>query len=274
MNKKLKDKINSHVKLSLLEDQIKKDCTTKKIKNQDVKASLFFKEESVLFGKVWFEQSYRLFDKSIKFKWDYNDGDLIRKNRKVCEVTGNAKSILSCERVSLNFLQTLSAISNSAYLYNKKVSKKRIQILYTRKTIPGWRYAIDLACQKHNCLPHRRDLQHQILVKENHLNCINDFSEYIKQCKKLKKSIIVEAKSINEAKKFSKIKGIKRVLLDNFKPGDIKRFLLGINNIEVEISGNINLKNINKYLINGVDYISIGSITKNIKATDMTLLIK
>ena len=66
MNKKLKDKINSHVKLSLLDDHIKKDCTTKKIKNQDVKASLFFKEESVLFGKAWFEQSYRLFDKKIK----------------------------------------------------------------------------------------------------------------------------------------------------------------------------------------------------------------
>ena len=69
MNNKLKDKINSHVKLSLLEDQIKKDCTTKNLKNQDVKASLFFKEESVLFGQMWFEQSYRLFDKKIKFKW-------------------------------------------------------------------------------------------------------------------------------------------------------------------------------------------------------------
>ena len=274
MNKILNDKIKQHVKLSLTEDQVRQDSSTKNIDKGNINADIKFREKSIMFGKLWFEQSFRIIDPKIKFKWYFKDGDLVKKNSLVCTISGDRRCILSCERVALNFLQTLSAVSNSAYQLIKKANKKNIQILYTRKTIPGWRYAIDLACRKHGCLPHRKNLKESILIKENHLKCIDNFSQFIHECRKLNKKIIVEANSIAQLKGILQESGIHRVLLDNFTPNEVRKALRITSKTKIELSGNININNIHNYLIPGVDYISVGSITKNITATDMTLLVK
>lgn len=112
------------------------------------------------------------------------------------------------------------------------------------------------------------------MIKENHLKCIDNFSQFIHECRKLNKKIIVEANSIAQLKGILQESGIHRVLLDNFTPNEVRKALRITSKTKIELSGNININNIHNYLIPGVDYISVGSITKNITATDMTLLVK
>lgn len=265
--------LKSHVKLALLEDQIKNDVTTKIIPNSNVSAKIIFKQDGILYGKFWVDEVFNQIDSSLKIKWLNKDGDLIKKNKNICIISGKIRSILKGERTALNFLQTLSGISSIVKKYQDQIDNKHIQLLHTRKILPGWRYAVNSACEIMNCKAHRLDLSQSILIKENHLKGINNLDSIIAAARKQKKIIIVEAKTLNEVKDLMAY-NIDRVLLDNFSLVQLKKSLRFIKNIPVEVSGNINLRNIKKYAIKGVDYISVGSITKNIEAIDISLLVQ
>ena len=273
INKIDKELLTQHIKSSLIEDHCNNDITSSLLNIKKVSAKLIFKESGILCGKKWVDEVFKTIDPNIKIKWNFNDGDIIYKGGNLGIISGNIKSILKGERIALNFLQTLSGVSSLAKKYQDKIKGKNIKLLYTRKTIPGWRYAINYACQIMGCYAHRKNLSESILIKENHLKAIDDPVEFIRKAKELKTSIIVEAKTLREIVIFKNLE-VDRILLDNFSIIRLKKALAITKGIPIEVSGNINLANINKYAIEGVSFISIGSITKNIKVIDISLLIQ
>ena len=265
--------LSQHIKSALTEDSCNNDITSALLNTKKVSAKLIFKEPGILCGKKWVDEVFKTIDSNIKIKWNFNDGDIIRKGENLGIISGDIKSILKGERAALNFLQTLSGISSLAKKYQDKVKDKNIKLLYTRKIIPGWRYAVNYACQIMGCYAHRKNLSESILIKENHLKAIDDPVEFIRKAKKLKKVVIVEAKTLREVAIFKNLE-VDRILLDNFSIIKLKKVLAITKGVPIEVSGNINLANINKYAIKGISFISIGSITKNIKAIDISLLIQ
>ena len=262
-----------HIKSSLIEDRCDNDITSSLLNIKKVSAKLIFKEPGILCGKKWVDEVFQTIDSNIDIKWNFNDGDIIRKGEILGIISGDIKSILKGERIALNFLQTLSGVSSLAKKYQDKVKGKNVKLLYTRKTIPGWRYAINYACQIMGCYAHRKNLSESILIKENHLKAIDDPTKFIRKAKKLKTPIVVEAKTLREIVIFKNLE-VDRILLDNFSIIKLKKALAITKGIPIEVSGNINLSNINKYAIKGISFISIGSITKNIKVIDISLLIQ
>ena len=273
INKIDKELLTQHIKSSLIEDHCNNDITSSLLNIKKVSAKLIFKESGILCGKKWVDEVFKTIDPNIKIKWNFNDGDIIHKGESLGIISGDIKSILKGERIALNFLQTLSGVSSLAKKYQDKIKGKNIKLLYTRKTIPGWRYAINYACQIMGCYAHRKNLSESILIKENHLKTIDDPVEFIRKAKELKTSIIVEAKTLREIVIFKNLE-VDRILLDNFSIIRLKKALAITKGIPIEVSGNINLANINKYAIEGISFISIGSITKNIKVIDISLLIQ
>ena len=274
INAKTKKIIYENVNNALKEDFIKNDITSDLISSRKKGfGKIIFRESGVLFGIHWVNEVFRQIDPTIKIKWKVKDGRPVKRNQTVCEIEGSIKSILKGERTSLNFLQTLSATSTLAEKFHRKIKNKKISLLHTRKTIPSLRFAQNHACTEIGCKAHRLNLSESILIKENNLKMLGDLEVIIKKAKKFKVPIIVEAKTIKDVEYLSKLK-INRILLDNFSISDLKKSLKIVKSIPVEVSGNITLKNITSYALKGVSHISIGSLTKNIYAIDMSLLIQ
>ena len=266
--------IQDNIKLSLAEDETKNDITSKLISTKKIAtAKIIFKESGVLFGTFWADEVFKRIDPALKIKWKSKDGGFINKGRTVCVISGKAKSILIAERTALNYLQTLSAVSTYVKKYINKIKNKNITLLHTRKTIPGWRYALSAACVEMGCMPHRLNLSESILIKENHLKMIDDLNKFIIKAKKTKKSIIIETKNLRDLEVLDKL-NVDRILLDNFSIKNLKNALKIVKNTPIEVSGNITLKNIKQYALQGVSFISVGSLTKNIKAIDISLLLQ
>lgn len=266
--------IDKHIKLSLLEDDCNHDITTKLIPRiNKSKANLISKESFYIYGLNWFERVFKQVDNKVKVKTKVNNGDFVKKNEIVAYIYGCNHSILKSERVALNYLQVMSGVYDLCIKYRKKLKNNKIKILHTRKTPPLLRLPVSEACSAAKCLPHRYSLSSSVLLKENHLVCVSDPIKLIKDYVKKYKQVIVEAKTIRFAKSLEGL-GIERVLLDNFKPSMIKSFLKLNLKLKIELSGSINLSNIDSYLFDGVDYISIGSLTKNIVSKDLSILIQ
>ena len=274
LSSKQKKIMQDNIKLSLAEDDTKNDITSKLISTKKIAtAKIIFKESSILFGTFWVDEVFKRIDPALKIKWKSKDGDFINKGQTVCVISGKAKSILIAERTALNYLQTLSAVSTYVKKYINKIKNKNITLLHTRKTIPGLRYALSAACVEMGCIPHRLNLSESILIKENHLKMIDDLNKFIIKAKKAKKFIIIETKNLRDLEVFDKL-NVDRILLDNFSIKNLKNALKVVKNTPIEISGNITLKNIKQYALQGVSFISIGSLTKNIKAVDISLLLQ
>ena len=274
INKKIKKVIQSDVRTALHEDGVKNDITSNLISSKkNASAKIIFKEQGFLFGTHWVNEVCRQINSKIKLTWKVKDGKNVKKDQVVCNIKGNGKSILKAERTILNFLQTLSSTTTLAKKFVKKIQNKKLILLHTRKTIPGLRIGQSCACIEAGCKPHRMSLSESILIKENHLKLIDDLDSFIKEIRRYKKPIIVEAKTFQEIKLLSKMK-IDRILLDNFTVNKLKKSLKILRSIPVEVSGNITLNNINQYALKGVTHISIGALTKNIHALDLSLLIQ
>ena len=274
LSSKQKKIIQDNIRLSLAEDEAKNDITSKLISTKKIAtAKIIFKESSILFGTFWVDEVFKRIDPALKIKWKSKDGDFVNKGQTVCVISGKAKSILIAERTALNYLQTLSAVSTYVKKYINKIKNKNITLLHTRKTIPGLRYALSAACVEMGCMPHRLNLSESILIKENHLKMIDDLNKFIIKAKKAKKFIIIETKNLRDLEVFDKL-NVDRILLDNFSIKNLKNALKVVKNTPIEISGNITLKNIKQYALRGVSFISIGSLTKNIKAIDISLLLQ
>jgi len=269
--------IESQVKLALLEDIGQQDLTADLIPiDAMVTATLITRENATLCGKNWFASVFAQLDKNIVIEWHAADGDKLAANSTICTLNGPARAILTGERTAMNFLQTLSATATRASQYANAVSGLPVKVLDTRKTLPGWRIAQKYAVRCGGCFNHRFGLYDGILIKENHINAAGSIAAAVSQARALHPTISVEVEVENN-KELEQALSAKAdiVLLDNF---DIEQLhqAVSINNGQalLEASGNVNLETIRDIAETGVDRISVGALTKDINAVDLSLRFK
>lgn len=266
--------IDSQVKLALLEDIGQADLTANLIPIDAVSnATLITREDATICGMQWFERVFKQLDASISLSWKAQDGDRVKANTVICELHGPARALLTGERTAMNFLQTLSGTATLSSIYSDAVAGLPVKVLDTRKTLPGWRVAQKYAVKCGGCFNHRVGLYDGILIKENHIMAAGSISNAINQAKALSAGVPIEV----EVENFSELEqalasGVDIIMLDNFSIDDLKQAVaINQGRAELEASGNITLNNIRRVAETGVDRISVGALTKDIKAVDLSL---
>lgn len=279
ITEKLKKEIKRSVKVAIEEDVGEKDLTCSLIEDIDVSAKIISREDMILSGQAWAKEVYKQIDPKIHTQWYFNDGDLVNKDTVISEIHGRRNTILTGERCVLNFLQILSSTATQTKNFVEKIKNSKCKVLDTRKTLPGLRLAQKYAVRCGGGVNHRFGLYDSVLIKENHLAGRVDIPELILSAKRLypDTEIIVEVESIDELKIVLSTE-VNRALLDNFSIDELRtayELKRKSNNqkILLEASGDITNKNIREIAETGIDFVSVGALTKNIKAIDLTLLI-
>ena len=269
------------IKQALREDIGKGDITSNLLipKQNQSRARLLTKENSVIAGLEIFRLVYEVLDIETDIRFLKTEGQRVSKNSVLGFISGNTRVLLKGERVALNVLQRMSGIATSVSMMKPLLNNKDIKIVDTRKTTPNFRMFEKLAVKIGGGENHRFGLYDMILVKDNHIEANGGIESTLKNLRKVKKSpelkIEVEVKNLFEFEKVL-IAGsgvVDIVMLDNFNIQDVKKAIkINRDRFNIEISGGINEKNINKYSkIDGIDYISIGSLTHSIKSIDISL---
>ena len=269
------DAVKKNVRVALKEDSVRKDLSIKaitKFSKKIVSAELIIREKAIISGKAWLEESFKQIDPAIKISWRFNEGKEVPKNSIVAKITGNPKAILSAERTALNFLQFMSGISTKTALVKSKIKNKKIKLLDTRKTIPGMRVEQKYATKIGGATNHRFDLSDGLMIKDNHIFATDGLNN-ISFKKNFNRGKFLEI----EVKKLSQLKDALRlkpdvIMLDNFSKTSIEKALKIINaQTKIEISGIKNESHLKEVSNMNVDFISLGDLTKNIKAIDFSL---
>ncbi len=237
-------------------------------------AEVITREDMVLCGQAWFNAVLEKLDAEVTIYWLVNEGATVKKDTLLCKVRGTARALLTGERTALNLLQLLSATATLAKTYADAVAGTGCKVLDTRKTIPGLRNAQKYAVVCGGCYNHRIGLYDGVLIKENHIIAAGSITQAIQTARKLTTvNVEVEVESLSELMEALDAKP-DRIMLDNFSIDDLRAAVeLNAGAIDLEASGNISLENIRAYAETGVDYISIGALTKNVKAIDLSMRI-
>ena len=263
------------VKNALKEDCVNKDLSHKVLGKEALKkinAFLTNKEELVLSGIDWFNHSFKLIDNTIKVKWYFKEGDVIPPNQEICKVSGTAKTILSSERTAINFIQFMSGISTKAKSYLHILNNEKIQLLDTRKTLPGLRYEQKYATKIAGIKNHRFSLSDGLMLKDNHLKTIGGVDSINYKHDQTNNFFFeIEVKKINEIESALSLKP-DILMFDNFSLNQIKKGIKIVNQrAKIEVSGLKNEKELTKLSQLEIDFISMGDLTKNIKSIDFSL---
>ncbi|MCF7964285.1 MAG: carboxylating nicotinate-nucleotide diphosphorylase [Methylobacter tundripaludum] len=273
--------MTEHIKMieikSFLEEDIGSGDITAAIIPEEMtaEAEVVTREDMVLCGQAWFDAVFKSLDANVNINWLAAEGEAVGKNTLLCKLDGPARALLSGERTALNLLQTLSATATVARQYADAVSGTVCKVLDTRKTIPGLRNAQKYAVACGGCYNHRIGLYDGVLIKENHIIAAGSIGLAIQAARELTSvPVEVEVESMQE---FIEAVAAKpdRIMLDNFSLEDMAAAVkLNAGAIELEASGNIGLDNIKIIAETGVDYISIGALTKHVRAVDLSMRIK
>jgi len=240
-----------------------------------VTARVIVREDAVLCGAPWFEGVMNCLQAGIEIDWQYAEGDLMTAESVVCTLTGPARALLTAERSALNFLQLLSSVATATRKYVDVIAGTRAAILDTRKTLPGLRLAQKYAVRVGGGQNQRLALYDGILIKENHIAAAGGVTNAVLAAKKLDAGVTIQVEVENLAELHEALDaGAVSVLLDNFST-DMMREAVVINagRALLEASGGINFDTVRAIAETGVDRISIGSLTKDIRATDYSLRI-
>lgn len=235
------------------------------------RAIIISRESAVLCGSAWVNEVYRQLDTQITLQWHCADGDAIRPDDVVCELAGPARTLLTGERTALNFLQCLSGTATLTRHYVERVEGSGCRILDTRKTIPGLRSAQKYAVACGGGVNHRMGLYDAVLIKENHIIAAGGIAAAVSQAKTADKKIQVEVETLEELQQAIDA-GADAVLLDNFSIETLRQAVsLARGRITLEASGGIDETTLGNIAATGVDYISIGALTKHVKAIDFSM---
>ncbi|MCW8919424.1 MAG: carboxylating nicotinate-nucleotide diphosphorylase [Gammaproteobacteria bacterium] len=269
------EEIAAQVALALAEDLGAGDLTAALIPaDARSEATVICREEAVLCGCDWFNAVFAQLDTAIRIDWLLADGDRIEPNQLLCTLSGPSRALLSGERTALNFLQTLSGTATLASHYVQAVAGSGVRVLDTRKTIPGLRRAQKYAVRCGGGHNHRVGLYDGILIKENHIAAAGSIATAVAQARASAPAgvpIEVEVENLDEVGQALEA-GADILLLDNMSPR-LLREAVAINHgrAKLEASGGITLHNIGDIAATGVDYISVGAITKQLHAIDLSL---
>ncbi|MBE0439673.1 MAG: carboxylating nicotinate-nucleotide diphosphorylase [Gammaproteobacteria bacterium] len=266
--------IQAQVKLALQEDIGQQDLTADLIPADSVaKATIITREAATLCGQDWLNEVFKLLDPSIAIRWHFNDGDKMQENDVICELSGSARTLLTGERTAMNFIQTLSATATLTSHYTDAVAGLAVDILDTRKTIPGLRLAQKYAVRCGKGVNHRIGLFDGVLIKENHIQAAGSIEAAVAASKQSHPTVPVEV----EVEDFVELQHALHakadiILLDNFDTDAlVKAVALNQGQAKLEASGGISLENVRAIAQTGVDRISIGALTKDIRAIDLSM---
>lgn len=238
-------------------------------------ATVITREACVLCGIDWATEAFLQVNPALKITWHKQDGDSCVANDLLCSIEGSAKSILTAERTALNFLQTLSATATTTKHYVNKLAGSGIQLLDTRKTLPGLRIAQKYAVTCGGGKNHRIGLFDAFLIKENHIIACGTIHSAVEKAKKIapEKPVEVEVENLDELKQAIDA-GADIVMLDNFSFDLLKQAVdLNKKRIKLEVSGNVTDTMLDDLYSTGIDFISSGALTKHVKAVDLSLRI-
>ena len=271
--------ITRNVDAALTEDVGPGDLTASLVPgDRQVRATVISREAGVLCGTAWFDECVRRLDPDARTAWQAGDGDRIAADQLLCTIDGNGRALLTAERSALNFLQLLSAVASKVRIYADAIAGTRAQVVDTRKTLPGLRIAQKYAVRAGGGGNHRLALWDAILIKENHIHAAGGIAQAYAAAERVAgqaadrcKFIQVEVENLDELNQ-ALAAGARMILLDNFTP-DLMREAVAVNagRAILEASGNVSLETIRAIAETGVDRISVGALTKDVKALDLSM---
>ena len=266
--------IHNEVTRALAEDLGSGDITALLIPpSSQARATVISREQAVVCGTAWFDAVFHAIDPQVRIEWRVRDSEDVEPGTTLCALSGAARALLSGERTALNFLQTLMGTASRAQRYVAAVAGTGAKILDTRKTLPGLRQAQKYAVRCGGGHNHRMGLYDAILIKENHILAAGSIAQAIETARSVAagKSVEVEVETLGELQQ-ALAAAADIVLLDNFTPEHlVEAVAITRGRAKLEASGGITLDNIRRIAATGVDYISVGSITKDLRSVDLSM---
>lgn len=263
-----------NVAQSLREDIGDGDVTAKLIPaDKQASGRVITRETATIAGRAWVEEVFRQVDPSVELTWQVSDGDTVSPDQVLFTMTGAARSLLSSERTALNWLQTLSGVATACAGYAARVAHTDVRLLDTRKTLPGLRLAQKYAVTCGGCFNHRIGLWDAFLIKENHIAACGSIAEAIEAAHRIApgKPVEVETENLDELAQALKA-GADIIMLDEFSLEDMRTAVATTGGkAKLEASGGINTDTLVPIAETGVDFISIGALTKDVKAVDLSM---
>jgi nicotinate-nucleotide pyrophosphorylase (carboxylating) len=270
--------VEQTVATALREDVGSGDLTAQLIPaDRTARATVITREDAVLCGTAWFDEVFRQIDARVRVAWSARDADRVRADQQLCTLEGPARSLLTGERTALNFLQMLSATATVTRKYVDTVAGTNCRILDTRKTIPGLRVAQKYAVRCGGGTNHRIGLFDAILVKENHIAAAGSIAGAVAESRRLDSKVLLEVEVENLTQLREALDArVDRVLLDNFSLEQLREAVKITRQhanarTELEASGNLSLETLRAVAETGVDFISAGSLTKHVRAVDLSM---
>jgi nicotinate-nucleotide pyrophosphorylase (carboxylating) len=266
--------ITESVSMALAEDVGTGDITAQLIPVDEIaEATIITRENCIFCGKAWVEEVFRQLDPQVRIKWHIEDGQEAKANSILFTLKGSARSLLTGERTALNFVQTLSGTATISHHYTALVAHTSVKLLDTRKTIPGLRTAQKYAVACGGCHNHRIGLYDAFLIKENHIAACNGIANAVAAAHVIAPGKPVEVEVENFAELAQALEaGANIIMLDNFSIDDMKKAVaINAGRAKLEASGNINELTLIPTAETGVDFISIGGLTKHCRAVDLSM---
>jgi len=270
--------IQADVERALAEDIGEGDVTASLLPDNPDSAYLLCKEDAIVCGRPWFDACHRALDPGVRIDWHAVDGDRVRAGTVLATLQGRARPLVTAERTALNFMQTLSGTATTTAAYVEAVRGTGTRILDTRKTLPGLRLAQKYAVRAGGGCNHRMGLHDAVMLKENHVRAAGSIAGAIESARAMypRLPLIVEVESLQQLEE-ALVAGCDRILIDDFDATlrrDAVRIARGApfdGRVPLEVSGSVNLAGLRAIAEDGVDYISIGALTKHVRAIDLSM---
>jgi nicotinate-nucleotide pyrophosphorylase (carboxylating) len=266
--------VAADIERALAEDLGQGDATAELLRaDAHAQAELTCRDSAVIAGTAWFDACFRQLDPAVHIDWQTHDGQRVDAGTIICRLSGHARSLVSAERSALNFLQLLSGTATVTADYVTAVAGTGVRILDTRKTVPGLRLAQKYAVRCGGGYNHRIGLYDAILIKENHIIAAGSITAAVQAARRLHPNLLleVEVENLDELAQALDA-GVDRIMLDNFNlPQMSAAVQYAAGRVPLEVSGNVTLQTIGEFARTGVDFISVGALTKHVRAVDLSL---
>jgi nicotinate-nucleotide pyrophosphorylase (carboxylating) len=269
--------IATDIERALAEDLGEGDATAGLLPaDASARAALTCRDSAVIAGTAWFDACFRRLDPAVQIDWRVHDGERVAPGTVICHLSGHARSLVTAERSALNFLQLLSATATATADYVAAVAGTAVRVLDTRKTIPGLRQAQKYAVRCGGGHNQRMGLYDAILIKENHIIAAGSITAAVQAARQLHPHLPleVEVENLDELEQALQA-GVVRIMLDNFELAQmVEAVRHTAGRVPLEVSGNVDLTTIGEFARTGVDFISVGALTKHVRAIDLSLRLR
>lgn len=265
--------IDGNIRAAIAEDLGNGDVTAALLPDYQSPGYVLCKEKCVVAGRPWFDACLKSLDPGVKINWHVVEGEVVEPVKAICTFEGSSRAMVSAERTALNFLQTLSGVATATAAYAAALKGTRTRVLDTRKTIPGLRQAQKYAVLVGGGVNHRMGLYDTVMLKENHIHAAGSLTAAAQQAKERFPDLplIIEVETLEQLREALETK-CQRILIDDFSLPDLRSAVeIAAGKIPLEVSGSVTFERLAEIAATGVDYVSIGALTKHVHAIDFSM---